>query len=255
MHCVYLLQSKFNNQIYVGSTNDLKRRMKAHNEGKEISTRRYMPWTLIYYESYMTEKLARIREKRLKHNGNALRELKKRVDLLNQTSVLNKPSKKLKSGAGFTLVELLVVIGIIAVLALIVFSSAVLTGKKGRDAKRKADVSQIGRFISLGCYQPDGGVTSIDLIDLAAELVAKNPQYQKYFPTVPKDPKSGSDTASNYFYIVDDTRCATYANLESEGEKITLPNLTDPTPGGGQGVLEGTSVGSNNTNIFFQFSN
>jgi len=32
-----------------------------------------------YYEAYIYEVSARIREKKLKHHGNALRELKKRV--------------------------------------------------------------------------------------------------------------------------------------------------------------------------------
>ena len=82
MNYLYLLQSKLNNEIYVGSTKDLKRRMEEHNNGKVFSTKRYMPWKLIYYEAYMSERLARLREKRLKHNGNAIRELKKRIELL-----------------------------------------------------------------------------------------------------------------------------------------------------------------------------
>ena len=65
-------------QIYIGSTNDLKNRFKEHQEGKVFSTKRYKPWLLFYYEAFKTEKLARIREKTLKHNGNALRELKKK---------------------------------------------------------------------------------------------------------------------------------------------------------------------------------
>lgn len=167
-----------------------------------------------------------------------------------------KPGKQ-RDRRGFSLIELLVVIGIIALLATIVLFNTAFAGKKARDTKRKSDISQIGRFITLGCYQPDGNVTEIDLIDLASELVAKNPQYQKYFSSVPKDPRSGSDTASNYIYIVnnDATSCALYANLESKGEKVTLPNLTAPTPGGGQGVLQGSSAGFNNTKVYFQFSN
>lgn len=69
-------------EIYIGSTNDLRRRLQEHNDGKEISTKRYAPWTIFYYEAYLTEKLARLREKRLKHNGNAIRELKKRIGLI-----------------------------------------------------------------------------------------------------------------------------------------------------------------------------
>lgn len=81
MHYVYVLQSKLNSQSYVGSTNDLKARFKLHNDGKVTSTKRYKPWKLLYYEAYELEGLARMREKRLKYNGNAIRELKKRINL------------------------------------------------------------------------------------------------------------------------------------------------------------------------------
>ena len=50
-----------------------------HNNGEVFSTKRYMPWKLIYYEAYTSEKLARGREKQLKHHGNAIKYLKKRI--------------------------------------------------------------------------------------------------------------------------------------------------------------------------------
>ena len=94
-----------NNEIYVGSTGDLKRRIFEHNNGSQKSTRRYKPWVLFYYKSYRSEKLARVREKRLKYNGNALRELKKRIGIVD------------KSGAGFTLLEILLSISVLAIIA------------------------------------------------------------------------------------------------------------------------------------------
>jgi len=81
MWYVYVLKSKVKDEIYIGSTNDLRRRLKEHNDGQEISTKRYMPWSLYYYEAYLMQKLARMREKRLKYNGNAIKELKKRIGL------------------------------------------------------------------------------------------------------------------------------------------------------------------------------
>jgi len=50
--------------------------------GKELSTKIYLPWSVYYYEAYPSEHLVRMREKRLKQNGNALRELKKRIGLI-----------------------------------------------------------------------------------------------------------------------------------------------------------------------------
>jgi len=104
MYYTYLLKSKKNNQLYIGSTNDLRKRIEDHNKGKVFSTARYLPWRILYYEAYNSEKLARIREKRLKYNGNALKELKSRIGLL---------PLKLKSGAGFTLMELMIVVALI----------------------------------------------------------------------------------------------------------------------------------------------
>jgi len=82
MYYVYILKSINYNEIYIGSSNDLRRRLQEHNTGTEISTRRYMPWKVFYYEAYFSEKLARIRESRLKNHGNALKELKKRIGLI-----------------------------------------------------------------------------------------------------------------------------------------------------------------------------
>jgi len=81
MFYVYLLVSKKNGEIYIGSTNDLSRRLSEHNNGKEVSTKRYLPWQLEYYETYAQEDLARARESKLKHHGNAVKQLKKRVGL------------------------------------------------------------------------------------------------------------------------------------------------------------------------------
>ena len=105
MYYVYFLKSKNFNQIYVGSTNDLKRRLEEHNKGKSPSTKRYLPWKLIYYEAFEEENFARMREKKLKNHGNSLRELKKRIGLTN-----------IQSGAGYTLIEILVGLTIIGLL-------------------------------------------------------------------------------------------------------------------------------------------
>ncbi|MDP3244919.1 MAG: GIY-YIG nuclease family protein [bacterium] len=114
MFYVYILKSKHHNELYVGSTNDLQRRFCEHNNGKEISTRRYMPWFLVYYEAFLEEKLARERESRLKHNGNARHELYQRIGL--KKSGLPSTTFIDKSGAGFTLIELLIGIVIVTMI-------------------------------------------------------------------------------------------------------------------------------------------
>lgn len=47
MRYVYLLQSLADpTQRYIGSTSDLNRRLKEHNEGKSPHTSKYCPWKI-----------------------------------------------------------------------------------------------------------------------------------------------------------------------------------------------------------------
>lgn len=79
MFYLYILKSKKDNNLYVGSTNDLKRRLKEHNDGKVISTKPRTPFELRYYEAFSCEEDARNREFSLKKDGRALAQLKKRI--------------------------------------------------------------------------------------------------------------------------------------------------------------------------------
>jgi putative endonuclease len=63
---VYCLSSLARNYIYVGLTNNLERRLRQHNEGKETTTRLYRPFEMIHVEKYETRMEARRREKYLK---------------------------------------------------------------------------------------------------------------------------------------------------------------------------------------------
>jgi putative endonuclease len=48
---------------YVGITDDIDRRLREHNSGKHLYTKRYMPWELIYSEELASIDEARKREK------------------------------------------------------------------------------------------------------------------------------------------------------------------------------------------------
>ena len=78
MYYVYLLKNKFN-KIYIGYTTDLRKRIQDHNYGRTKSTKRTRPWKLIYYESYLSEEDAKLRERTLKNYGSTLGQLKKRL--------------------------------------------------------------------------------------------------------------------------------------------------------------------------------
>ncbi len=162
---------------------------------------------------------------------------------------------QMKRQKGFSLIELLVVVAIIGVLASIVLISVNTVREKAKDAKRKAEVSGIGRLITASCYLPDAGAGEYDIVDLIDELVLNYPQYASYVSQIPKDP-SASGALSLYMYTVDiNGKCAVYANLENDSESVTLQNISNPTPGGGTGVFEATSEGWNGSTKYFQVSN
>jgi putative endonuclease len=59
---VYVLLSQRDNKFYIGFTNDLLRRFKEHEQGKNISTARRLPLKLIYFEGHLSKKDALRRE-------------------------------------------------------------------------------------------------------------------------------------------------------------------------------------------------
>ena len=63
---VYVLKSEKDNMNYVGYTNNLKKRVSEHNEGKVESTKNRLPLKLIYYECCLNQLDAIKREKYLK---------------------------------------------------------------------------------------------------------------------------------------------------------------------------------------------
>ena len=79
MFYVYIIKSRKTGEIYIGFTNNLKRRIEEHNQGNSISTKSNSPWELIYFEGYKSEKDAILREKGLKYFGRALGQLKRRI--------------------------------------------------------------------------------------------------------------------------------------------------------------------------------
>ncbi len=79
MFFVYILQSLKDKNLYIGSTNDIERRLEKHNSGKNLATKSRTPFKLIYYEAHTSEKDARLREHNLKLNARALGQLKRRL--------------------------------------------------------------------------------------------------------------------------------------------------------------------------------
>ena len=78
MHYTYLLLSSRDNRFYTGCTNDLKKRVLAHNAGQVPSTASRAPLELIYYEACLNRDDALRRERFLK-TGKGKRFLRNRL--------------------------------------------------------------------------------------------------------------------------------------------------------------------------------
>jgi general secretion pathway protein G len=130
-----------------------------------------------------------------------------------------------KAGAGFTIIELIVVVAIIAILAVIVFVNVNGYMAKGRDARRVADLNMIakalemyradnGKYPPSSCGQDCSGYWYSNNLDgknwssLAAYLVPK------YIGSLPVDPINN-----------------TYHPWDSKGYSYAYGNVGDGSPG------------------------
>jgi len=71
MACTYILQSETTQRFYIGSTDDLPRRLQEHNRGHTPSTRGRGPWKLVHQEQFDSLANARRRELEIKRWNSA----------------------------------------------------------------------------------------------------------------------------------------------------------------------------------------
>jgi len=65
----YILFSISKNKFYIGSTNDLQRRLREHNSGQTKSTKFGIPWELVYSKDFNTKSEATQLEIKIKKRG------------------------------------------------------------------------------------------------------------------------------------------------------------------------------------------
>ena len=78
MFYTYVLKSKKDNELYIGFSYDLKKRLLEHQKGLVKSTKDRRPLELVYYEACNNERKAIVGEKTLKTGFGRLY-LKKRI--------------------------------------------------------------------------------------------------------------------------------------------------------------------------------
>ena len=76
---LYLIQSKKEFSFYIGTTNDIHKRLISHNKGLSSSTKNKRPWILIYVEWYRSRKDALERERKLKKHKTGWVKLRERI--------------------------------------------------------------------------------------------------------------------------------------------------------------------------------
>ncbi|MEK7501900.1 MAG: GIY-YIG nuclease family protein [Patescibacteria group bacterium] len=76
MYYVYILRSEKDGSLYIGYTNDLKKRILEHNNGLSLSTKYKRPYKLIFYEAFINRVDAKHRETYFK-SGWGFRSIKK----------------------------------------------------------------------------------------------------------------------------------------------------------------------------------
>ncbi|NOX16946.1 MAG: GIY-YIG nuclease family protein [Chlorobi bacterium] len=72
----YILKSEKADVYYIGSTEDVLKRLEVHNSPKARWTKKYQPWVLEYHEEFETRSEAVKRERFLK----SLKGVKRKLD-------------------------------------------------------------------------------------------------------------------------------------------------------------------------------
>ncbi|MCL4374990.1 prepilin-type N-terminal cleavage/methylation domain-containing protein [Patescibacteria group bacterium] len=134
---------------------------------------------------------------------------------------------------GFTFMELMIVIAILAVLTAMITGNFLISLKKGRDARRKADLEQVQRAVEL-YYEDKRSYPNWDIFAAGntklCETQACGGSEKVYMETIPNDP---SYPNRNYTYMVrsaDDQAYKMFACLENTQQVLSYDTITD-SPG------------------------
>ncbi|MBU2473370.1 MAG: GIY-YIG nuclease family protein [Candidatus Omnitrophica bacterium] len=82
---MYIIRNDVNKRFYIGSTNDIPRRLAEHRRSRKRSITHFGKYHLIYSESFATRQEAREREQQVKSykSGNAFKKLlRERANLI-----------------------------------------------------------------------------------------------------------------------------------------------------------------------------
>ena len=140
---------------------------------------------------------------------------------------------------GFTLIEILIVVAIIAILASVVLVGLGPTQQAGRDARRISDLSEAKNGLELyynkcGNYPGTGGTCAAGTAGVTWAAVSTNIIAANVGITsaLPDDPSSGKHY--NYWWGANNASYVVGAHLENPNNSV-FTNYNAPTPGTGTG--------------------
>ena len=129
---------------------------------------------------------------------------------------------------GFTLIELLVVVAIIGLLASVVLASLSTARKKGRDARRLADLRETQTALELYYSDNNAYPVATTQTNITTALAALSPAY---LSSISDDPLGGSyhyvylSTSGGTFYclgsVIEGTAPASTCNTTELGSSLT----------------------------------
>lgn len=136
--------------------------------------------------------------------------------------------------AGFTMIELLIVVALIMILAAIGLGSYTMATTRSHDTQRKSDLNQIAKALesfnndvarypaagadgSILCYQKESGVIT-DVSCSGSKLIIRIDGMTSSYILLPSDP----DPSNKYIYESDGTSFALYTAIHNTSDKDLL---------------------------------
>ncbi len=146
---------------------------------------------------------------------------------------------------GFTLIELVMVIGVIALISSISMFALIKARIKARNARRATDLTQLQKslelYYSTNGYYPNGGAVAnanqaYDISNLTTFLVPST------ISKIPYDPSYPSSSLNNYQYMWGGTTGTNYSVLIRSGNEIGGSDCVYRSPGASSTMFNGTAV-------------
>ena len=139
-------------------------------------------------------------------------------------------SNRIKSGAGVTLIELLIGVAIISILSTLLMVNFIAVRQRGRDAERKSNLRQVQSALEL--YRADQDDYTLTLANCGSGASLGSPTCSTiYMNKLPKDPNGSSYyNGGSYYYTSDGIAYSLVACIENISDKDS--NITQAPPAG-----------------------